>query len=210
MKTKFFAFSALALCMVGAAHAVQIVNVSTDLHGGDAFSETYSFLVGPGTVLTATASTQDVANSYDDDAGNAVNLMSSMDQQLVSLFAVNAPDALDSFTYGSVAKSSSISLMAGQYFYKLQAHNSGNFPGLLSFSVDAVEPAVSQNAPEIDEPYPSLGQPGFPNILTMPSVNIGDALETLPVAAVPEPQTYALLLGGLGVMGFVARRRRPV
>ena len=26
---------------------------------------------------------------------------------------------------------------------------------------------------------------------------------------VPEPQTYALLLAGLGVIGFVARRRRP-
>ena len=27
-------------------------------------------------------------------------------------------------------------------------------------------------------------------------------------AAVPEPQTYALMLGGLGIIGFVARRRR--
>jgi hypothetical protein len=28
------------------------------------------------------------------------------------------------------------------------------------------------------------------------------------VGAVPEPQTYALMLGGLGIIGFVARRRR--
>ena len=32
-------------------------------------------------------------------------------------------------------------------------------------------------------------------------------LETVP--AVPEPETYALLLAGLGVVGFVARRRNP-
>lgn len=32
--------------------------------------------------------------------------------------------------------------------------------------------------------------------------------EQLPVAAVPEPQTYAMLLGGLGLMGLMARRRQ--
>jgi hypothetical protein len=31
---------------------------------------------------------------------------------------------------------------------------------------------------------------------------------TLNVTAVPEPESYALLLAGLGVLGFVARRRR--
>lgn len=29
-----------------------------------------------------------------------------------------------------------------------------------------------------------------------------------PVGAVPEPETYAMLLGGLGAIGFVARRRK--
>jgi PEP-CTERM motif len=32
---------------------------------------------------------------------------------------------------------------------------------------------------------------------------------TLTVTAVPEPQTYALMLSGLGLVGWVARRRRP-
>ncbi|MBW8892361.1 MAG: PEP-CTERM sorting domain-containing protein [Burkholderiales bacterium] len=27
-------------------------------------------------------------------------------------------------------------------------------------------------------------------------------------SVVPEPETYALLLAGLGIMGFIARRRR--
>jgi hypothetical protein len=32
---------------------------------------------------------------------------------------------------------------------------------------------------------------------------------SIAVTAVPEPETYALMLAGLGIVGFVARRRRP-
>jgi len=32
--------------------------------------------------------------------------------------------------------------------------------------------------------------------------------DRIPIAAVPEPETYAMLLAGLGLMGFVARRRK--
>jgi len=33
---------------------------------------------------------------------------------------------------------------------------------------------------------------------------------TLSVSAVPEPETYGMMLAGLGLMGFVARRRKSV
>lgn len=38
--------------------------------------------------------------------------------------------------------------------------------------------------------------------------NLGDQGEPVPVPSVPEPETYALMLAGLGVMGLLARRRK--
>ena len=38
----------------------------------------------------------------------------------------------------------------------------------------------------------------------------GSITDPTPVGAIPEPSTYALMLGGLGIVAFVARRRRPL
>ncbi len=43
-------------------------------------------------------------------------------------------------------------------------------------------------------------------VFSSPNTN---AFEIANVTAVPEPETYALMLAGLGVLGFVARRRKP-
>ena len=40
--------------------------------------------------------------------------------------------------------------------------------------------------------------------------NIINVMRAAPVSPVPEPQTYALMLAGLGAVAFVARRRRRV
>jgi hypothetical protein len=39
------------------------------------------------------------------------------------------------------------------------------------------------------------------------SDGLGGSLDDVSVTAVPEPETYALLLGGLALVGFSARRR---
>jgi len=40
------------------------------------------------------------------------------------------------------------------------------------------------------------------------SDSLGTSLDSISVTAVPEPQTYAMLLAGLGLVGFAARRRK--
>ncbi len=51
---------------------------------------------------------------------------------------------------------------------------------------------------------------GF-NLMTGAATRLGEfngTLSGLTVSAVPEPGTYALMLAGLGVLGFSAKRRR--
>ena len=48
--------------------------------------------------------------------------------------------------------------------------------------------------------------------LTFNNIPSNDAFETAnySITPVPEPETYALMLGGLGVMAFLARRRKSI
>ncbi|WP_332687439.1 PEP-CTERM sorting domain-containing protein [Devosia sp.] len=58
---------------------------------------------------------------------------------------------------------------------------------------------------EIGDP---LGHGGGQMNWLIGGLNAGDSL-SLTVTAVPEPETYALLLSGLGMVGWLTRRRRP-
>ena len=51
----------------------------------------------------------------------------------------------------------------------------------------------------------SIGDP-----LNVSSIGGPDTISSMPVAAVPEPETYALMLTGLGIMGWAVRRKKKL
>lgn len=59
--------------------------------------------------------------------------------------------------------------------------------------------------------YASIGDPfgvyGIPND-AQSSIGGADTISSAPVAAIPEPEIYAMLGLGLGLLGWVGRRRR--
>ncbi|HUG25604.1 PEP-CTERM sorting domain-containing protein [Piscinibacter sp.] len=87
--------------------------------------------------------------------------------------------------------------MDGPFVLSLKAGNQFSL-----FYYDGSGPAIAS----ID--YSTLGvnlnNQGMPQGLSHASLYAGDG----PVPSIPEPETYALMLAGLGVVGFIARRRR--
>ena len=54
---------------------------------------------------------------------------------------------------------------------------------------------------------PAFGEPAF-SLKVQGYGTSGDYSSDTPISPIPEPETYAMLLAGLGLMGFVARRRK--
>jgi len=82
-----------------------------------------------------------------------------------------------------------------------------SFNGALHFVITSNGGALSLSSLETN----GVGGPFFvADIYSATTFNTGavDASAGGPPTSVPEPETYAMLLAGLGMMGFVARRRK--
>lgn len=71
-------------------------------------------------------------------------------------------------------------------------------------------PAAILNAGHPAMSFLDLLQSGLAYVNVHTALDPGGAVrgQLLPVAVVPEPEGYAMLLAGLGIVGLIARRRR--
>jgi hypothetical protein len=86
-------------------------------------------------------------------------------------------------------------------------------PSSVTLTVTAIGGAVDSLTIASNSATTFLGAVSFAGIQSV-SLSISDQYVTLNnltiAAAIPEPGTYALMLGGLGMVGWLARRRRTV
>jgi len=152
---------------------------------------------GQGTTMTSLTGYLDCSGAWD---GNNLNQEADVAAQISSDWGLTGLTAVD-VTGGNNGSTGTLSFatQTGLFVLSLKA---GNAFSLYEFDGSTVVGGISS----ID--YDTLGV-GF--IGPAGNVHFGQGLSHADIyaAPVPEPETYALMLGGLAALGFLARRRRP-
>lgn len=149
---------------------------------------------------------------------------------LAALTLVGAAQAATLNFSGSFDTAPATSVLSGSFSFDDAVVSAGGFDGdfaltALSFSFQgqsytlaaATDPYVKFEAGTLTGPNALFSTPGGGTLALQSffgssgfTYNIGgaDQLGTLNVSAVPEPESYALMLAGLGLVGLMARRRK--
>lgn len=146
----------------------------------------------------------------------AINLTPTTPNHWTGAFASTPSTALSGFTDTFTFSPSFGSSSASSYFFNFALDGMGQFnPNFLIMFTGADlngNPFTIYNTP----PFPQAGV-YVPNVAGQLIMNIsgqsnGGSYSGIlnVITAVPEPATYGMLLGGLALVGFMARRRRQV
>jgi hypothetical protein len=150
---------------------------------------------------------------------NATNFTSSFSETLASIASPVQFDQFGTNNYPGVTSVTGVG--ASQFNARITSFNANYFPSLSATNLTLSFFNTSQVTPFLQvDPSGRFSSNGVANgdvVANRGAINgvsgpdfqfQADANTSFQVTAVPEPETYALLLGGLGLVGFVVGRRR--
>lgn len=188
----------LSILLLAASHAnaAQVVNTGTPNGSGGLLLDSTDYLAGQ--VHFSQAFNINSISTYLDDLGNgggnfSIALYSDNNNHVGSL--INSAAA----TYGNFGwngvSNLNWSVAAGNYWVALEVNDFSNF-------------VATQGAPNplLHTAYTDGSQNN--GYFSYDGLSFGVQVDA--VAAVPEPETYAMMLAGLGLLGLMARRKKNV
>lgn len=188
----------LDTALTGIPFGANIADVKWNLSGNDDLSRRR--LV---TTVNNASSASGVSNSQISNASGAMTGYYTATNSFVS----PAPGA-DTFITTVEADGQAYAGLAG-IGWANNLFNTTNSLGDSSFLYLVAQ--VTQSSSSASALFKQLGAADGGNIVVSTYQQAGQwrlNLSSVPVAAVPEPETYAMFLAGLGIMGAVARRRK--